>query len=145
MNTSTMKSIHSYLTFGGNCRQAMKFYQSCLGGALSLQYVGDTPQAANMPAKMKKCILQAVLKTDTLMLFGSDMVYESGLLKGNNISLLLNCRTENEIRDYYNKLARSGRQTHPLKQTSAGAISGGLIDKFGNYWLFAYEKTRKKN
>lgn len=137
-----MKSIHSYLTFDGNCRQAMKFYQSCLGGELSLQYVGDTPLAANMPVKMKKCILQAVLKTGTLVLLGSDMVDESGLLKGNNISLLLKCKTENEIRSCYKNLSRSGKQTHPLKPTYIGGIFGGLTDKYGNQWLLSYEKNK---
>ncbi len=139
-----MKSIHSYLSFGGNCRQAMKFYQSCLGGELSFQYVGDTPLAAKMPARMKKCILQAILRSDTLTLFGSDMVADSGLIQGNSISLLLNCRTQTEIRTCYKNLSQSGRQTHPLKQTYSGAIFGGLTDRFGNHWLLSYEKKLKK-
>ncbi|MFT3910743.1 MAG: VOC family protein [Ferruginibacter sp.] len=139
-----MKSIHPYLTFSGNCKQVMKFYQSCLGGKLSLQYVGDTDLAENLPAKMKNCILQAILKTDNLMLYGTDMTGDNGLLKGNNISLLLHCKTENEIKGYYKSLSRSGKQTHPLKETYHGNIFGGLTDKFGNHWLLSYEKKQRR-
>ncbi len=34
-----MTQIHSYLTFSGNCREAMTFYRECLGGILMLQTV----------------------------------------------------------------------------------------------------------
>ena len=32
-----MKSVTTYLHFNGNCREAMSFYQTCLGGELHLQ------------------------------------------------------------------------------------------------------------
>jgi len=31
-----MKQVNAYLNFDGNCRQAMKFYQKCLGAELEL-------------------------------------------------------------------------------------------------------------
>ena len=31
-----MKEIITYLNFDGNCREAMKFYEQCLGGELQL-------------------------------------------------------------------------------------------------------------
>ena len=47
-------SIHSYLTFSGNCREAMTFYQECFGGTLTFQTVGDSPMSGKLPKKMKK-------------------------------------------------------------------------------------------
>ncbi len=57
-----MTQINSYLTFNGNCREAMNFYKSCLGGELHFQTIGDSPLSEGMPAAMKACILKATLK-----------------------------------------------------------------------------------
>ncbi len=58
--------INSYLTFSGNCREAMRFYQECLGGELQIQTIGDSPMAAKMPKKMKNYILHATLTNGVL-------------------------------------------------------------------------------
>ena len=39
-----MTTLTPYLLFDGNCRQAMEFYRSCLGGELILTVVKDTPK-----------------------------------------------------------------------------------------------------
>jgi PhnB protein len=54
-----MTQINSYLTFNGNCREAMNFYKDCLGGELNLQTIAESPLADKMPAQMKECILHA--------------------------------------------------------------------------------------
>ena len=36
-----MKAIQPYLNFDGNAREAMTFYQSCLGGQLEVQRFAD--------------------------------------------------------------------------------------------------------
>ena len=138
-----MTQINSYLTFNGNCSEAMTFYKECLGGELVLQTIGESPLASKMPQQMKDCILHATLTNDTLVLMGSDMVPQSGLIKGNAVSLMLDCKTEKDIRNYYNKLSEDGHATHPLEQTFFGAMLGGLSDKFGNHWLLHFKKNEK--
>jgi PhnB protein len=135
--------INSYLTFNGNCREAMTFYQKCLGGKLFFQTVGESPMSDKMPKKMKNCILHSTLTNGLLLLMGSDMVGENGLLKGNAVSLILNCASEKEIRICYKKLSQGGEQTHPLENTFWDAIFGGLTDKYGNNWMLNYNKNLK--
>lgn len=135
-----MSTINSYLTFSGNCREAMTFYKNCLGGELSFQTIGESPLSETMPRKMKKCILHSVLTNKDLVLMGSDMVSERGLLRGNAVSLLLNCSSEKEMRDYYKKLSQGGEQTHPIENTFWNALFGGLTDKYGNNWMLNYNK-----
>ncbi len=136
-----MAQINSYLTFSGNCREAMMFYKECFGGELFFQTIGASPLAAKLPAKMKKCILHATLKKDDLLLLASDMAPAPALIKGNAISLSLNCNSEEEIKMYYQKLSEGGKKNHPLENTFWGATFGGLTDKFGNHWLLNYEKN----
>ncbi len=60
-----MIKLHSYLTFNGNCREAMTFYSDCLEGELTFQTIGESPLSNNMPQKMKNgsCMRQ-LLKRD---------------------------------------------------------------------------------
>jgi PhnB protein len=139
-----MTSINSYLTFNGNCREAMTFYKECLGGELFFQTIGESPMSAKMPDQMKEFILHSTLTKGVLLLMGSDMVAESGLLKGNSVSLSLNCSSEEEIRSCYEKLAAGGKKDHVLEDTFWGAIFGDLTDKYGNHWLLNYDKNHKK-
>ena len=93
-----MTQINSYLTFSGNCREAMQFYKECLGGELILQTIGESPLSGKMPQQMKDCILHSTLIKGNLVMMGSDMVGENGITKGNAVSLMLNCSSEEEIR-----------------------------------------------
>src|ERR1700704_1615138 len=96
-----MTQINSYLTFNGNCREAMTFYKECLGGELVLQTIGESPMAEKMPLQMKKSILHSTLTRGNLVLMGSDIVSEKGLVKGNTVSLMLDCGSEEEIKACY--------------------------------------------
>lgn len=134
--------INSYLTFSGNCREAMNFYKECLGGELNLQTIGQSPMADKMPAQMKELILHSTLTNGALVLMGSDMVGDDGLIKGNAVSLALNCTSDEQIRNCYAKLSAGGRATHPLEETFWGATFGDLTDKYGNHWLLNFEKKK---
>ncbi|HET6996887.1 MAG TPA: VOC family protein [Chitinophagaceae bacterium] len=134
-----MTQINSYLTFNGNCREAMTFYKECLGGELVLQTIEESPMADKMPPQMKKSILHSTLTRGTLVLMGSDMVDENGLIKGNSVSLMLNCSSEKEIKECYKSLSKGGKATHPLENTFWGALFGDLTDRFGNHWLLHYQ------
>jgi PhnB protein len=135
-----MTQINSYLTFNGNCREAMTFYQKCLGGKLSFQTIGESPLSDKMPKKMRDCILHSTLLKGNLILMGSDMVSEKGLIKGNAVSLSLNCSSEQEIKSYYAKLSESGAANHPLENSFWGALIGDLTDKFGKHWVLNFDK-----
>lgn len=135
-----MTQIHSYLTFDGNCREAMTFYQECLGGELTFQTIGESPLSEKMPKQMKACILHATLTKEVLVLQASDMVPRAGLVRGNAVSLSLDCSSEEEIKLIYAKLSAEGTADHPLEDTFWGALFGDLTDKFGNHWLLNYQK-----
>lgn len=132
--------VSPYLTFNGNCRIAMSFYQKCLGGVLFFQTIGDSPLSDKMPRRMQNCILHSTLTLSGFSLAASDMVCENGLLKGNSVSLWLNCNSEKEIRSCYKKLSQGGKQTHPVEFNFYGALHGNLTDKFGNNWLVNFQK-----
>ena len=139
-----MTQINSYLTFNGNCREAMNFYKKCLGGELTMQTIGESPLADKMPKQMKESILHSTLTKGALVIMASDMVSDGGLIKGNSVSLMLNCSSEKEIWSFYEKLSEGGEATHPLENTFWGALFGDLVDRFGNHWMLHYQNSIDK-
>ncbi|WP_439584794.1 VOC family protein [Dyadobacter bucti] len=135
-----MTQINPYLTFSGQCREAMHFYQECLGGELSLQTIGDSPMAAQWPAAVQKNILHASLTNNGIVLLGSDVRDSDVVLSGGNISLSINCSSEEEINRFFTNLSEGGNVTHPLHDFFAGKI-GTLTDKFKIDWMFYYTKN----
>jgi PhnB protein len=139
-----MAQLNLYLTFNGNCREAMNFYKECLGGELIFQTIGESAMADKMPARMKNCVLHAMLSSHALVIMATDCVPEPGLIKGNSVSLALNCSSEKEIKYLYEKLSAGGKASHPLENTFWNALFGTLIDKFGNHWLLHYDDKQKQ-
>lgn len=139
-----MTQINSYLTFNGNCREAMTFYKECLGGELTMQTIGESPLADKMPPQMKQSILHSTLIKGPLQIMGSDMVAEQGLVRGNAVSLMLNCSSEEEINTFYANLSKGGKATHPLENSFWGALFGDLTDRYGNHWLLHYDKNQQQ-
>ena len=67
--------ISPHLCFDGQCREAMRFYQSILGGTLQtmLRY-GETPMASSMDIRWHDRIVHATLVLDEVELTGVDMM-----------------------------------------------------------------------
>ena len=136
-----MAQINAYLTFSGNCLEAMLFYQSCLGGKLNFQTVGGSPMENQLPRTAKRKILHASLVNDHFVLLASDLPGRKKLIKGNTISLSLNCHSEEEIKSFFYSLSSGGEIAHPLHDFYAGTM-GALTDKFEKDWLLYYEKKQ---
>jgi PhnB protein len=129
-----MTTIHAYLTFNGNCREAMTFYQECLGGELVLQTVKGSPMESHWPKEVHNTILHGSLTKGSLTLLASDRVEPQGLSPGNAISLSLLCSNTEEIERFFKNLSTGGKIKYPLHDFYDGKI-GGLEDKFGINWL----------
>ena len=135
-----MTHINAYLNFNGQTREAMTFYQECLGGELVMQKISESPMAARMPSEMGAKILHSTLTKNDLILMASDMMGNS-IVKGNSISLCVNCSSDEEINSFFEKLAAGGNIVEPLHQSFWGATFGSLKDKFDVTWIFNYSKN----
>lgn len=135
-----MAKLNPYLSFEGNCREAMNFYKDCLGGELTLQTVGEMPaMAAHMPAEMKDSILHSSLTSGDMVIMASDLNREKHL-EGNTVHLCINCTSENELNTFISGLSEGGKITEPITDMPWGAKFGSLTDKYGKRWLFNFNK-----
>jgi len=139
MRIYEMKRLITYLTFNGNCREAMSFYRDCLGGELQYQTIGETPDAGKIPENMKRYIFQATLIKDNCIIVATDLVCDSQLIKGNSVSILIECTNKKEMKTFYKKLSEGGNPVHPIQNTFWDTWFGGLTDKYNNNWLLQYK------
>lgn len=127
-----MKVI-SYLNFDGNCRPAMEFYQSVLGGELITMSYGETPMAEEMPAMADK-MAHACLVGDGWNIMASDSPSEHfEAMKGMNISI--HAPTVEKARAYFDGLADGGTVIMPFEETFWSKGFGLVTDKFGTPWM----------
>jgi PhnB protein len=136
-----MSQLHIYLTFNGNCREAMNFYHTCFGGEVQLQTIGDSPLGNKLDPEMRHYILHASISTDQFTLLGTDMVDENDLIQGNSVSIWVECNATDEVHAYYKKLAKNGKAFQPIEQTFSGALLGSLTDQFGKHWIFHFKNN----
>lgn len=136
-----MAKINPYLNFNGKCREAMTFYHQCLGGELTMQKVAESPMAAELPSEAGATILHSTLTNDKLILMGSDMRGNS-LVKGNDVTLCLNCDNDEEITRFFENLSSEGKVVTPLHQTFWGATYGEITDRYGMNWMLNYTKDQ---
>jgi len=134
-----MNQIVTYLTFNGNCREAMEFYRECLGGELRLQTLEDTPKAERFPDRFKNYVVRAALTKDNMRLLATDMI-DQKLIRGNAVSILLDVPDRDSMEGYFQKLGQGSEKRYPLERTHWGDLFGGLVDKYGNQWLFQCRK-----
>ena len=135
-----MTHISAYINFEGECRNAMQFYQQCLGGELNLQKISQSPMAAQMPSEKAGHILHGSLVSKGMVIMGSDIT-PPDFLRGNNIRLCLQCNSNEEIEQYFTSLSEAGKVKTPLHQTFWGATYGEFTDRFGINWILNYSKN----
>lgn len=135
-----MSQLIAYLNFPGTCREAMTFYQQCLGGQLHLTTFEESPMAAQLPAATRAAILHAHLTSGPLKLMASDNPM-SEVVNGNSVSLSLDCASEDETARLFAGLAAGGRVTMPLADQFWGARFGMLTDQFGIHWMVNYDRS----
>lgn len=133
-----MATLNPYLTFNGNCKEAMLFYKSIFGGELSLMVAGETPVASQLPEQFHSSILHSSLKTADFEIMATDMTPDE-FNEGNTVIMCLVCKTEEEIYSLYEKLSAGGKAVRPLHKMFFGLI-GTLADQFGKTWLLELDQ-----
>ncbi len=133
-----MSTLVPYLNFEGNCKEAMKFYKDCLDAQLEIQTVEQSPMADQMPPEMKDFVLHARLEKGNMILMASD-AKDKNMTRGDMLTLMVQCESEEETETYFAKLSEGGRVNMPLAKQFWGATYGQLTDRYGVLWAFNYE------
>jgi PhnB protein len=132
-----MTQAIAYLSFNGNCADAMRFYEQALRGKLEvLMSGGQSPMAEHIPKEFADRILHARLALPGGgLLFAGDcpahLPYEG--IKG--VSMAVDYATVAEAEQVFAALAEGGQVTMPPQPAFWAKSWGMLVDKFGTAWI----------
>ena len=136
-----MKLI-TYLTFAGNCEEALNFYKEALGAeVLMVSRMGDSQM--EVPEILKDKIMHARLRIEENELYMSDTFDPSSINKGNNVSLSIQIDDATALEKSFIRLSAGGNVTMPLQKTFWAASFGMFVDKFGIQWMFNCELKKE--
>lgn len=135
-----MREMIPYLNFDGSTREAMQFYQKCLGGDLMMQSFSEAK--IEVPPGAKDRIIHAKLAVGRYTLMASDTAPGMAFQQGSNFHICIICESMDETEKLFTALAQNGRITMPLQDMFWGARFGMVIDQFGVGWMFNYEKPK---
>lgn len=127
--------LNPYISFTGNAREAMEFYQSIFGGSLTMNTFAEFGDTDGV--EYADQIMHAMLETDTgLTLMGADSPPEmKTVVPGDNIVISLSGDSADELHRYWDQLSASGKVDTPLAKQIWGDEYGSCQDKFGISWM----------
>lgn len=99
-----MLNTMPFLLFDGNCAEAMAFYQSCLGGELTVTKAADTPMRAQLPPEQHQRVVNAHLKHNAVGLTASDWLHPARTPKRGNMVCIYISGSYSEPREIFDKL-----------------------------------------
>ncbi len=125
--------LNPYISFNGDARQAMEFYERVLGGTLTLTTFGEFG-AQDSPDADK--IMHGTIETDQgLTLMGADTPTGMDYTPGNNIAVSLSGDDTGELHGCWEKLSDGGTVSVPLERQMWGDEFGMCVDQFGITWM----------
>ena len=131
-----MTTIDPYVIFNGNCRQAMEFYQQCLGGEMQAMMThGESPMKDQCPASHRDQIMHACLTIDGRNIMASDGMPGQPYDGIKNVSIALSFPTVAQGTKAFKALAAGGSTFMDLTPTFWAEAFGMCTDKFGMSWM----------
>ena len=125
--------LNPYISFDGNAREAMEFYQGVFGGELTLNTFGSFGPPD--PATADKIMHGMLVAENGFALMGSDTPPGQTHEPGNTMSISLSGDDNDDLRGYWAKLSDGGTVTVPFEKQMWGDEFGMCIDRFGIAWM----------
>jgi PhnB protein len=129
--------------FEGNCADAMRFYQSCLGGELEVTLLRDTPMKDQAPATLHDKVAYAHLPSGSIEISATDWQHQTRVpCQGNTAGLYLSGGPYAALKQVFDKLAVGADPNllDELRDMPFGPY-GHFADRYGVHWFFRGETS----
>lgn len=134
--TKENECVQPYLVFGGNCEEAIRYYQKAIGAKLEmLMRFKECPDACGCPANWEDKIMHASLRIGDTVLMASDGCWEEKTTGFQGFSLSLSAPDESTANRRFDALLQDGKVIMPLDKTFFAKRFGMVADRFGVSWM----------
>lgn len=132
--------IRPYLTFKGNCQEAIDLYTRAFKAEVSeITRFSDMPQSPDnrmfIPDTQKNWVLQATIQFSDNFIRLSDCLGELNDAPSERVAIAVECSID-KVKQAYAVLSEEGSVGIPLQQTFFSPCHGVVHDKFGVMWIF---------
>lgn len=127
-----------FLLFDGNCAEAMAFYQTCLGGELTVLRLGDTPMGEHAAPEQRDKVTYAHLVNGNVDISATDWLHPTRVPHpGNTVAVYVHADDVDELRGAFDALAAGADEKllDDLREMPFGTY-GHLADRYGVHWFF---------
>src|SRR5438105_2672132 len=140
-----MLEVKPYISFKGNCEEAINFYKDKLGAeVLYLGRYGDSPMAGKGPDDK---IMHCSIKIGDSVIMACDNVFEDKhpTTIGNNITLAIGTNDIAQAEKTFDDLSDGATIVMPIQETFWAERFGMLTDKFGINWMVNADKPHEES
>lgn len=132
--------VNTYLNFGGNCAEALRFYEQHLGGKILMRMTyGEMPEPKNFPPGMEDSVLHARIVLGDATLMASDGPPER-VQPMVGAHICLNVDSIEEAERIHAVLSEGGEVFMPMGETFFAHRFSMLRDKFGIAWMVIHQR-----
>lgn len=131
-----MPQLIPYLSFDGNCAEAMRFYERVLDGELkAMMKNSENPDACELPPGNDERIMHAMLQAGDLSLMAGDALAGQPYEPMQGFTLAVTYPTLEEARRVFDALSDGGKVTMPFAPTFWAKGCGMVTDRYGTPWV----------
>ena len=134
--------LNTYILFNGQCEEAFKLYEQCLGGKIVMKMThGESPMAEQVSPEWRDKVMHVRLEVDDQALMGSDSppeYYE----KAQGFSVSISVTDPAKAESIFNALAEGGNVKMPIQETFWAQRFAMLTDRFGIPWMINCDKAQ---
>lgn len=134
--------VTPYLTFAGNCEEAMNFYAQVTGGEITLVMRMGEMMGDDTPPGLGDKMAHMTLELEAgHLLFASDTFDESAYQGVEGAAMHVSAKTPEDAIALFSRFSEGGSVTMPIGKTDWAEMFGMCRDKFGVGWMVDCEAT----
>jgi PhnB protein len=127
--------LNAYLNFNGNCAEAFRFYERCLGGKIEMLMTnGETPMKDQFPPEQHGRVMHVRMKVGDDVLMGGDCP-PGRYSAPHGMCMSISAPTPADAQRIFNELSADGKIDMPFQKTFWSVGFGMATDRFGIPWM----------
>lgn len=125
--------VQAYLSFSGNCQEALKFYSELFNAdIINRQSYED--KKIDVPASYRSKLQHAELKGKNVYFMAYDASPDTPLNSGSQMHMSIEADSKTEGQELFEALSKGGQVHHNYQEREWGYF-GRCTDKFGIGWM----------
>ncbi len=130
--------MSTYVNFAGRCAEAFRFYETHLGGKISMMMThGQMPDPSKVKPDWKDMVLHARVAIGGTELLGADIPAAQPM---RSAYLSLSVDSDAEAERIFAALSDGGEVLMPMQETFFATRFGQVRDRFGLNWMVLHER-----